>query len=602
MAAATPVDDSSVIRSVDTQSFLVTGTNVEVTAQNKFELPLLCASGSLVSWSFQFPPKSSRSLDIGFMATAICKAGGGAEGDGAGGNGQMDVVLPLRRIRPDGKVIKGRFQMPAQGTVKFIWDNSYSWARSKFISYIIELNQPSTSSLTAERGASRNFSLLNCKVAVQSEQDKAQQRAQVLAQRLIERLPPDAVLPAAALAHYYKRHDPSKIPAVPDILAHYTTAELVRDLAAKYNEAPIPVSPAALTKKVDALPDDVRVTKADLEKFYRERDPSIFNEDPAIISLDKILLRSTPKELLFTLTMKYGAAPRPVLPGGGAALPQLRPRVDRFDATFESSDASIGLAFGLAGGRFVVRAAGGRSAAQGVQKGDTIVSVQGKDALASAATQKELADMIRDAGRPLVIMFERRVLRKKGASPRAKAAAGESDVVAIQSSIRRFNLHSCAPLEPAMVDIPAQAPSVPQQAETVHPPAPPTTPARLGFEPLCGEKPNAELVGTLTFGRCDKPPKKANIVDTGITETNVSRKQAIVRQGAGSSTVVVEGGGVNTVAVVRASGAVVFLKKGDEAVSIFVSDILEGVFCVVLRACAWLKTAACAALATVAVD
>jgi hypothetical protein len=597
-----------VIVSVDTQSFLVTGTNVEVTAQNKFELPLLCASGSLVSWSFQFPPNSSASLDIGFMATAVCKAGSGAEGDGAGGNGQMDVVLPLRRIRPDGKVIKGRFQMPAQGTVKFIWDNSYSWARSKFISYIIELNQPSTSSLTAERGASRNFSLLNCKVAVQSEQDKARQRAQVLAQRLIERLPPDAVLPAAALAHYYKRHDPSKIPAVPDILAHYTTAELVRDLAAKYNEAPIPVSPAALTKKVDALPDDVRVTKADLEKFYRERDPSIFNEDPAIISIDKILQRSTPKELLFTLTMKYGAAPRPVLPGGGAALPQLRPRVDRFDATFESSDASIGLAFGLAGGRFVVRAVGGRSAAQGVQKGDTIVSVQGKDALASAATQKELAEIIRDAGRPLVIMFER-VLRKKGtAFPRAQAvpgadvaAAGESDIVAIQSSIRRFNLQPCAPLEPAMVDVPAQAPSVPQQAETVHPPAPPTTPARLGFEPLCGEKPNAELVGTLTFGRCDKPPKKSNIVDTGVTETNVSRKQAIVSQGAGS--VVVEGGGVNTVAVVRANGEdVLFLKKGDEAVAMFVGDILEGVFCVVLRACAWLKTAACAALATVAVD
>ena len=152
-----------------------------------------------------------------------------------------------------------------------------------------------------------------------------------------------------------------------------------------------------------------------------------------------------------------------------------------------------------------------------------------------------------------------------------------------------------------MVDIPAQAPSVPQQAETVHPPAPPTTPARLGFEPLCGEKPNAELVGTLTFGRCDKPPKKSNIVDTGVTETNVSRKQAIVSQGAGS--VVVEGGGVNTVAVVRANGEdVLFLKKGDEAVAMFVGDILEGVFCVVLRACAWLKTAACAALATVAVD
>ena len=600
--------EGEVIRSVDTQAFLVTGTNVEVTAQNKFELPLLCASGSLICWSFQFPPKAASSLDIGFMATAVCKTDGSEAGE-------RDVVLPLRRIRPNGKVIKGKFQMPGPGTVMFTWDNSYSWARSKFISYIIELNQPSSSSQTAERGASRNFSLLNCKVAVQSEQDKKVQRAQVLAQRLIERLPPDAVLPAAALAHYYRRHDPSKIPAVPDILAHYSTAELVRDLAAKYNEAPIPVSPAALTKKVDALPDDVRVTKADLEKFYRERDPSIFNEDPAIISIDKILQRSTPKELLFSLTMKYGAAPRPVLPGGGAALSQLKPRVDRFDATFESTDTSLGLAFGLVQGRFAVRAASGRSASQGVQKGDTIVAVQGKDALASVTTQKELAEMIRDAGRPLVLTFER-VLRKPAspaaALPAAASASGADGananagtaadsntpdpvgVTAIQSSMRRLEEQAGVPPQeedttPSVevptpeapdcsttAEVPSPAP-LPTEADvadeaTSAPPPPELT--RLGFEPLFGGKPHVELVGTLTFGRCDKPPTKASVVDTGITETSVSRKQAVVRQAAGA--VVVEGGGVNSVAVVRASGEeVLFVKKGQASISIAVGDTLE---------------------------
>mmetsp|Transcript_34632 Transcript_34632/g.35322 ORF Transcript_34632/g.35322 Transcript_34632/m.35322 type:complete len:276 (-) Transcript_34632:26-853(-) len=93
----------------------------------QWSLPIpVSMSGSVVAYSF-----STRNGDIDFGVKFYTP------------EGVESVLLAAARVPSDQEAICGSFKAPHDGTIKFTWDNTFSWLTPKELSYSIELHQPS---------------------------------------------------------------------------------------------------------------------------------------------------------------------------------------------------------------------------------------------------------------------------------------------------------------------------------------------------------------------------------------------------------------------------------------------------------------------------
>ena len=106
----------------DTFRWQTSGTLVQT--ELKLSVPVE-VPGSIVSFNFE-----TKSGDIAFGITFI------SEDDG-----EVETVVDLERLRSDLETISGSFEVPREGIVYFLWDNSYSWLSSKDLAYSVELQQ-----------------------------------------------------------------------------------------------------------------------------------------------------------------------------------------------------------------------------------------------------------------------------------------------------------------------------------------------------------------------------------------------------------------------------------------------------------------------------
>lgn len=94
--------------------------------QTELQLPVpVAVCGSKISFSFH-----TKQGDIAFGISFISDEDGGVES-----------VVDLTRVNSDVEEIAGTFEVPREGTVIFLWDNSFSWFNGKILSYSIELSQ-----------------------------------------------------------------------------------------------------------------------------------------------------------------------------------------------------------------------------------------------------------------------------------------------------------------------------------------------------------------------------------------------------------------------------------------------------------------------------
>eukprot|EP01041_Mallomonas_annulata_P012516 gene12516-26371_t len=106
-------------------SFHWNTTNITILREWSLPIPVQLP-GSIVSYSF-----ATEFGDISFGAIFYTT------------EGTENVILESTRVPSDVEAITGSFKVPRDGTVVFIWDNSFSWLTSKTLSYSIELHQPS---------------------------------------------------------------------------------------------------------------------------------------------------------------------------------------------------------------------------------------------------------------------------------------------------------------------------------------------------------------------------------------------------------------------------------------------------------------------------
>lgn len=92
--------------------------------QQRFELPIPSLAGSVCKYSF-----STEIGDIAFSVEYRCK-------------GRPDEkIFGNSRVPSDLEPISGTFKSVREGTLLFIFDNSFSWYNPKILTYKIELFQ-----------------------------------------------------------------------------------------------------------------------------------------------------------------------------------------------------------------------------------------------------------------------------------------------------------------------------------------------------------------------------------------------------------------------------------------------------------------------------
>ena len=92
--------------------------------QQRFELPIPSLAGSVCKYSF-----STLIGDIAFSVEYRCKGR------------QDEKIFGNSRVPSDLEPISGTFKSVREGTLLFIFDNSFSWYNPKILTYKIELFQ-----------------------------------------------------------------------------------------------------------------------------------------------------------------------------------------------------------------------------------------------------------------------------------------------------------------------------------------------------------------------------------------------------------------------------------------------------------------------------
>lgn len=109
------------------------GTNVRIDAGKKFSLPVIIkAPNSSLKWQFSI----DGGLDIGFDVQHN-------QEDTDGSIRQISLVKYSRQTT-EADAARGKIKIRTQGACVLVWDNSYSWMRSKVVNYMIKVVDPSS--------------------------------------------------------------------------------------------------------------------------------------------------------------------------------------------------------------------------------------------------------------------------------------------------------------------------------------------------------------------------------------------------------------------------------------------------------------------------
>lgn len=105
--------------------------------QTAWELPILIQwPESIVEYEF-----TSKLGDISF---GVIFASAPLEGQDPESL-EFEAIEEVERVQSESGTITGSFEVPSEGVVFFLWDNTYDWMSNKQISYVINVKQPSFS-------------------------------------------------------------------------------------------------------------------------------------------------------------------------------------------------------------------------------------------------------------------------------------------------------------------------------------------------------------------------------------------------------------------------------------------------------------------------
>lgn len=112
----------------------------EVLVQSQLDLPIPMTSGSEVVVQF-----STTNGDISFSMHFASSIASSEE------DSSMDTMVESTRVSSDVTPYTNTFKATKDGTLLLIWDNSFSWFTSKYLTYTIELRQPTLQDIEKAR-------------------------------------------------------------------------------------------------------------------------------------------------------------------------------------------------------------------------------------------------------------------------------------------------------------------------------------------------------------------------------------------------------------------------------------------------------------------
>jgi hypothetical protein len=105
----------------------------DVLVQSTWELPIVVQwADSKVSFEFISNP-SDISFGIVFVAAP--------DENQPKKELEIETVVEMGKVYTDSEPISGTFELPCEGVIFFVWDNSHDWLANKKLSYLIEVNQ-----------------------------------------------------------------------------------------------------------------------------------------------------------------------------------------------------------------------------------------------------------------------------------------------------------------------------------------------------------------------------------------------------------------------------------------------------------------------------
>lgn len=119
-------------------------SGIDVLIQNSWELPIIVQwPDANVSFKFSTTP-SDIFFGIAFVAAP--------EEHERNLEPDIKIIEEISRIHSsDGEGIEGEFDLPCEGVVIFLWDNTFDWSSNKQLSYFIQVQEPSFQYIDEDR-------------------------------------------------------------------------------------------------------------------------------------------------------------------------------------------------------------------------------------------------------------------------------------------------------------------------------------------------------------------------------------------------------------------------------------------------------------------
>jgi len=100
------------------------GRAVDVVVANTHEIAVAGQAGDTFTWEF-----TTKGMDIKFGATFVPTAAGSAR----------ETIYPLGLVNSHIAPVTGEFVLPVDGSVRLLWDNTYSWLYNKDLHVMTKL-------------------------------------------------------------------------------------------------------------------------------------------------------------------------------------------------------------------------------------------------------------------------------------------------------------------------------------------------------------------------------------------------------------------------------------------------------------------------------
>jgi hypothetical protein len=115
--------------------FLIKAKNVTIDAGGKFQLPIpITSPNTELRWEYKMSPAT---MDIAFAVVVV------NFGTACTPTDQVSEVVPWKRTKnAETGLLTGSCMLKKCGNCVMTWDNSYSWFRSKTITYEVEASPP----------------------------------------------------------------------------------------------------------------------------------------------------------------------------------------------------------------------------------------------------------------------------------------------------------------------------------------------------------------------------------------------------------------------------------------------------------------------------